>query len=178
MKFQIHVVPLEDLTKHKGQNVKNYTHDVAAHSKDEAQNSLTDEPSETFSRALKRKFTELDEITQRLRLRLSKVMEDDSDASSDGVADQFEKDINTLSIEEDFDLVNFEDGAEGLNIENPKEDKISESNLLMTNALEELINGNKMGIESSKSNSSQSGSGKSSSVDTLNNSKYLYKKNY
>lgn len=74
------------------------------------------EPSELLSRALKRKFTELDEITQRLRLRLSKVTDEDSDTSSDGTADQFEKDINTLSIEEDFDLINFEDETNKLSV--------------------------------------------------------------
>lgn len=67
-----------------------------------------DEPGELLSRALKRKFTELDEITQRLRLRLSHVTNDESDNSNDDAADEFERDINTLCVEEDYDMINFE----------------------------------------------------------------------
>lgn len=66
------------------------------------------EPSELLSRALKRKFIELDEITQRLRLRLSKVTNDESDTSNDELADEFERDINTLCVEDDYDMINFE----------------------------------------------------------------------
>ncbi|KAI4462560.1 hypothetical protein MML48_4g00012375 [Holotrichia oblita] len=67
-----------------------------------------DEPGELLSRALKRKFTELDEITQRLKLRLSHVTNDESDNSNDDAADEFERDINTLCVEEDYDMINFE----------------------------------------------------------------------
>ncbi|XP_044750077.1 uncharacterized protein LOC123310592 isoform X2 [Coccinella septempunctata] len=63
---------------------------------------------ELLSRALKRQFAELDEITQRLRLRLSFVTKEETEEDDDEIAEQFEKDINTLSIEEDFDMVNFE----------------------------------------------------------------------
>ena len=71
---------------------------------------VCDEPAESLSRALKRKFTELDEMTQRLRLRLSNVTNDDSDESAtDDFVEQFERDINTLCVEEDYDTVNFED---------------------------------------------------------------------
>lgn len=97
---------------------------------------LEDEPSELFSRTLKRKFTELDEITQRLRLRLSKVTNEDSDSSSDGVAEEFEKDINTLCVEEDFDLIDFEEEAKKLNIDEEKvncsESSTSKSQALLT----------------------------------------------
>lgn len=134
--FQIHVIPLEDLSKYKTQNVNNAR--VSTRSEQETQECLTD-PPEPLSRALKRKFTELDEITQRLRLRLSKVVEDDSDASSDGLADQFEKDLNTLSIEEDFDLVNFEENEDNINVMQTiqtMEQQIVDSNLLMTDVVE------------------------------------------
>ncbi|KAI4462552.1 hypothetical protein MML48_4g00021848 [Holotrichia oblita] len=67
-----------------------------------------DEPGELLSRALKRKFTELDEITQRLKLRLSHVTNDESDNSNDDAVDEFERDINTLCVEEDYDMINFE----------------------------------------------------------------------
>lgn len=80
-----------------------------------------DEPNELLSRALKRKFTELDEITQRLRLRLSKVTneadndDDNNDAecsnnnkNNDELTDEFERDINTLCVEDDFDMIDFE----------------------------------------------------------------------
>lgn len=70
------------------------------------------EPGELLGRALKRKFSELDEITQRLRLRLSKVTNDESDTSNDEIADEFERDINTLCVEDDFDMVDFEQEAE------------------------------------------------------------------
>lgn len=68
-----------------------------------------DEPGELLSRALKRKFTELDEITQRLKLRLSRVTNDGSDTSNDEMTDEFERDINNLCVEEDYDTINFED---------------------------------------------------------------------
>ncbi|KAJ8910287.1 hypothetical protein NQ315_014962 [Exocentrus adspersus] len=113
--INIHIIPLQNLSKYflpkpgcscntPLENDSNARHE--------------DEPSEIFSRTLKRKFSELDEITQRLRLRLSKVTNDDSDTSSDGIADEFEKDINTLCIEEDFDLINFEEETRKLDLNN------------------------------------------------------------
>ncbi|GJQ83131.1 hypothetical protein Trydic_g15369 [Trypoxylus dichotomus] len=68
-----------------------------------------EEPRELLSRTLKRKFTELDEITQRLKLRLSHVTNDESDTSNDELADEFERDINTLCVEDDYDMINFEE---------------------------------------------------------------------
>lgn len=67
-----------------------------------------DESSELLSRALKRKFIELDEITQRLRLRLSDVTRDESDILNDDFADEFERDINTLCVEDDYDTINLQ----------------------------------------------------------------------
>lgn len=67
-----------------------------------------DESSELLSRALKRKFTELDEITRRLRLRLSNVTNDESDVLNDDLADEFERDINTLCVEDDYDMINLQ----------------------------------------------------------------------
>lgn len=67
-----------------------------------------DESTELLSRALKRKFIELDEITQRLRLRLSDVTKDESDTSNDDLADEFERDINTLCVEDDYDMINLQ----------------------------------------------------------------------
>lgn len=61
-------------------------------------------PSEVLSRALKRKFTELDEITQRLRQRLSAVTNEDSDVSNDDFADEFERDLNSVSVDTDLDV--------------------------------------------------------------------------
>lgn len=66
---------------------------------------MREEPSELLSRALKRKFTELEEITQRLRLRLADVTKDDSDTSNDEFADEFERDINTLHVEDDYNMI-------------------------------------------------------------------------
>lgn len=69
-----------------------------------------EEVNETvLSRALKRKFIELDEITQRLRLRLSNVTNDDNEPFNDALADEFERDINTLCVEDDYNLIDFED---------------------------------------------------------------------
>lgn len=83
---------------------------TAASTSETPETELLDEPGELLSRALKRKFTELDEITQRLRLRLSKVTNDDeSDNSNDEIADEFERDINTLCVEDDFNLINFDE---------------------------------------------------------------------
>lgn len=50
----------------------------------------------SLSRALKRKFTELEEITQRLRARLHDVTGDNEE-----VEDEFERDLNTEYIEEE-----------------------------------------------------------------------------
>ncbi|XP_066150270.1 uncharacterized protein [Euwallacea fornicatus] len=72
--------------------------------------------NELLGRALKRKFNELDEITQRLRLRLSQVVSEDSDDSSDDITEEFEHDINNLCIEEDFDLIDFEEEARKFNV--------------------------------------------------------------
>lgn len=151
---------------------------MEANSEQETQQCLT-EPSEPLSRALKRKFTELDEITQRLRLRLSKVVEDESDASSDGFADQFEKDVNTLSIEEDFDLVNFEKDAEKINLMQTSE-PANDSDLLMTDSKEKSEKDDKSislsvkedkSISLSENNYSQPGSEGTSSGQTIIGSK-------
>ncbi|XP_066246951.1 uncharacterized protein [Euwallacea similis] len=72
--------------------------------------------NELLGRALKRKFSELDEITQRLRLRLSEVVSEDSEDSSDDITEEFEHDINNLCIEEDFDLIDFEEEARKFNV--------------------------------------------------------------
>lgn len=96
------------------------------------------EPGELLGRALKRKFTELDEITQRLRLRLSKVT-DESDTSNDEIADEFERDINTLCVEDDFDMVNFENEARTFN-----ENHLKEIGLLQT---DQILNENKQKID-------------------------------
>lgn len=60
---------------------------------------------ELFNRALKRKFTELEEITHRLKQRLSKVTNDDSDISDEFV-DEFEHDLNTEC--EETESISFE----------------------------------------------------------------------
>ncbi|XP_053677195.1 uncharacterized protein LOC128727321 [Anopheles nili] len=54
----------------------------------------------SLSRALKRKFTELEEITERLKARLFNVTGDDDGTDPD---DQFERDLNTEADEEDDD---------------------------------------------------------------------------
>lgn len=85
---------------------------VSTNSAMESQESTeeVEEPHETLSRALKRKFIELDEITQRLRLRLSNVTNDEAEFN-DELADEFEHDINTLCVEDDYNLIDFEDGT-------------------------------------------------------------------
>lgn len=75
----------------------------------------SDESTELLSRALKRKFIELDEITQRLRLRLSDVTKDESDTSNDEIADEFERDINTLCVEDDYDTINLQNETDDFN---------------------------------------------------------------
>lgn len=74
----------------------------------DAEHQKLDESTELLSRALKRKFIELDEITQRLRLRLSDVTKDESDTSNDEFADEFERDINTLCVEDDYNTINLQ----------------------------------------------------------------------
>lgn len=172
-------MPVEDLTKYKAQKV-NHIQNVETvnyervHLLTESRDD-PNEPSELLSRTLKRKFTELDEITQRLRLRLSKVTEEDSDTSSDGIADQFEKDINTLSIEEDFDLINFENETQKCNIlqSNEKDQTFVDSTLLMTNSKStDIILDDYSTKESVKSSNFQSGSEGFLSVETINNGKF------
>lgn len=67
--------------------------------------------------------------------RLSEVVSEDSEGSNDDVTDEFEHDINNLCIEEDFDLINFEDQARKFSINHTNQktehkDKSSLSNLL------------------------------------------------
>lgn len=132
--FQIHITPLEDLIRYKEEGTGIQVNSIESTSCQSSNlHNYLNEPSEMLSRTLKRKFTELDEITQRLRLRLSKVTEEYSDASSDGFTDQFENDINTLCVEEDFDLINFEEESKSLNKLNLNEtSEDNNSNLLVT----------------------------------------------
>lgn len=109
--LQIHVTPLENVTQYKSEKCCSGHPTTSAEPPDP-----TCEPNELLGRALKRKFTELDEITQRLRLRLSKVTNDESDTSNDEIADEFERDINTLCVEDDFDMVDFEEEAHVFNV--------------------------------------------------------------
>lgn len=51
----------------------------------------------------------MDEITQRLRLRLSGVTNEETDGFNDELADEFEHDINTLCVEDDYNLIDFEE---------------------------------------------------------------------
>lgn len=169
MIFQIHITPLEDLTKYKAQR-GSLVHNLAALKPETSQVSQV-EPSETLTRALKRKFTELDEITQRLRLRLSEVVEDDSDSSNDVIANQFDRDINNLSIEEDFELINFEntDQCEAPQMDLEHEN-VEDSKLLMTNS-QETKEKNDIGNESFQKSSIHSGSEDAISLNTSTDSK-------
>lgn len=131
---QIHVTPLEDLSifkisKDTPQGCQSTAHTIIHHKNSTSSdvpnipqpeiNTVQDEDDggEILSRALKRKFAELDEITQTLRLRLSHVTNDETEEETDEFAEEFERDINTLSIEEDFDMVNFENQE---SVRNPK----------------------------------------------------------
>ncbi|XP_008191715.1 C2 domain-containing protein 3 [Tribolium castaneum] len=122
--INIHVTPLENVIKYRPQEC------CEGESSSPSQPPEAPfEPGELLGRALKRKFTELDEITQRLRLRLSKVTNDESDTSNDEIADEFERDINTLCVEDDFDMVDFEKEAQKFNLNHTKD---SEVGLLQT----------------------------------------------
>ncbi|XP_030768171.1 C2 domain-containing protein 3-like isoform X3 [Sitophilus oryzae] len=72
--------------------------------------NMTENSSELFSKTLKRKFSELDEITERLRARLSEVVQEDSDDLNDVLMDQFERDINNSEVD-DLNLLNFDQEA-------------------------------------------------------------------
>ncbi|KAK5643591.1 hypothetical protein RI129_007436 [Pyrocoelia pectoralis] len=116
--IKIHITPLENISRFM--NVKNIPSSYEVDSPDCSDNKpfksnrsvvpsalldIGEPPGELLSRALKRKFTELEEITQRLRTRLADVTKDDSDVSNDEFADEFERDINTLSVEEDYNML-------------------------------------------------------------------------
>ncbi|KAK4880800.1 hypothetical protein RN001_008946 [Aquatica leii] len=122
--IKIHVTPLENILKFsesktaynpKGSsellNMKPIKSVISA------KLELQEPPGELLRRALKRKFTELEEITQRLRSRLADVTKDDSDTSNDDFVDEFERDINTLSIEEDYDMLDLKSLSESNNLE-------------------------------------------------------------
>ncbi|CAH1159661.1 unnamed protein product [Phaedon cochleariae] len=110
--INIHVTPLDNLEIHQPRKDDCGCDIRPAAEVNEV--STSNEASESLSRALKRKFTELDEITQRLRLRLSKVT-NDSDSSSDGFADEFEKDISSFRDEDNLD--DFTEEVRKLNVE-------------------------------------------------------------
>lgn len=57
----------------------------------------------------------MDEITQRLRLRLSDVTKDESDTSNDELTEEFERDINTLCVEDDYDMINLQTETDDFN---------------------------------------------------------------
>uniref|UniRef100_A0A1Y9H281 C2 domain-containing protein n=1 Tax=Anopheles dirus TaxID=7168 RepID=A0A1Y9H281_9DIPT len=66
---------------------------------------VTANSNTSLSRALKRKFTELEEITERLKARLFDVTGDDATDPDD----QFERDLNTEADEEDEDETSWPD---------------------------------------------------------------------
>ncbi|XP_044255228.1 uncharacterized protein LOC123005506 [Tribolium madens] len=117
--INIHVTPLENVMKYRARECCE-----GEPSSPSQPPEAPFEPGELLGRALKRKFTELDEITQRLRLRLSKVTNDESDTSNDEIADEFERDINTLCVEDDFDMVDFEKEAEKFNFHHTKDTEV------------------------------------------------------
>lgn len=79
-------------------------------STDSSSNSVINQPLEenvgnvTLGRALKRKFTELEEITQRLRARLHDVT-GNSEEDEEVYDDEFERDLNTSVDEVDEEQV-------------------------------------------------------------------------
>ncbi|CAH1960451.1 unnamed protein product [Acanthoscelides obtectus] len=123
--INIHIMPLEDLSKYCS-NANAAKETKINDNVQTVQPPDQQEPSELLSRALKRKFVELDEITQRLRLRLSKVT-NESDSSNDEMAEEFENDINALCIEDDFDTINFEDEAQKIQNTIQAEKKVENS---------------------------------------------------
>ncbi|XP_049545212.1 uncharacterized protein LOC125956949 [Anopheles darlingi] len=73
----------------------------------------------SLSRALKRKFTELEEITERLKARLFDVTGDDNDdggEDDDGAIDpddEFERDLNTVATEDDDEEEDDDESVDG-----------------------------------------------------------------
>lgn len=47
---------------------------------------------------------------------MSAVVSEDSDGSNDDMTEEFENDINNLCVEDDFDLINFEEEARKFNV--------------------------------------------------------------
>ncbi|XP_076255909.1 uncharacterized protein LOC143193530 [Rhynchophorus ferrugineus] len=128
--INIHIDPLENVQKtfsNTGCNI--YEDDYKMQLLPTLTTGIED-TNEPLNRALKRKFTELDEITQRLRSRLSEVVQEDSEESNDDMAEEFENDINNLCIEEDFDLINFEEEARKFNDNYNNQKSTSKNNLL------------------------------------------------
>ncbi|KAF5286741.1 hypothetical protein FQA39_LY04163 [Lamprigera yunnana] len=121
--IKIHVTPLENISKYveyKSTSSQSEEIECKKFVKTVPTARILDvqEPhGELLSRTLKRKFTELEEITQRLRSRLANVTKDDSDTSNDELADEFDRDINTLSIEEDYDMLDLKSLSENTNFQ-------------------------------------------------------------
>lgn len=103
--IKINVTPLEDISK--------YSADLSAEISIES--SVTDlleeivpSTSPSLSNTLKRKFSELDEITARLKQRLMTVTTDDDNKSDRSEDLEFEFDLNTEpSCQEDADDFDF-----------------------------------------------------------------------
>ncbi|XP_017783933.1 PREDICTED: uncharacterized protein LOC108567779 [Nicrophorus vespilloides] len=114
--MKIHVSPLEAINKPETIPPESSSSTSGKMSPSTSVEETLEDPAEVFSRALKRKFIELDEITQRLRVRLSHATNDGSDTSNDDIADEFERDINTLCVEDDYDMIDFEREAQDLNM--------------------------------------------------------------
>jgi len=95
---------------------------------------LEESSNALLSRAFKRKFTELEEITQRLRVRLNNVTssiiidheeDDEFDYYEDKIDNDFENDLNTVCYDDDLNRdVNNTNNYGWLNLANP-DDKIA-----------------------------------------------------
>ncbi|KAL1509796.1 hypothetical protein ABEB36_004478 [Hypothenemus hampei] len=114
--INIHVNPLEKIEQTSVLKI-NVPETVTHTDSEQLPAEGNDDCTELLSRAFKRKFTELDEISQRLRSRLSEIVNENSDDSKDmdDLTKQFEKDITNVYPEEELDLIEFESEARKFN---------------------------------------------------------------
>ncbi len=102
--FQINIVPTGDDINFHDSNTNKTDETELPNDLIDLENGSYNVDNVILSRTLKRKFTELEEISQRLKSRLLDVTADDDDNFD--MDDEFENDLNTCPNEDDMDINN------------------------------------------------------------------------
>lgn len=98
--LQINIVPTDNIDCVESSNTSTDDTSELPNNLKDLENGLYSVDNVILSRTLKRKFTELEEISERLKSRLLDVTADDD---SFDVDDEFENDLNTCPNEDDME---------------------------------------------------------------------------